>query len=99
MFSDNRLTLYCHIQPGARNNRFCGMHNQRVKIQLQAPPVDGKANSALIAYLAKQFSQPKKNISISSGLTQRKKTVQVSNIDEVPQSLLDLLDDKSNFFA
>lgn len=87
------LTLYCHVQPGARKNRLCGVHNQRLKIQLRAPPVDGKANIELVAYLANKLAQPKKNFTISSGQTHRFKTIEVTDVEEVPQLLTKLLED------
>jgi uncharacterized protein (TIGR00251 family) len=45
-----RLTVRVH--PGARKNGVTGIHADAVKIALTAPPVDGKANEALIAFLA-----------------------------------------------
>ena len=47
------------------------------KARLTAPPVDGKANDALIALLSKEFGIPKKDIKITKGLTSRNKTIEI----------------------
>ena len=48
-----RLTL--HVQPGARKTEVAGEHGDCLKIRLAAPPVDGKANTALLSWLADCF--------------------------------------------
>ena len=50
--ADGRIMLTLHIQPGARKTEFAGQHGDALKIRLAAPPVDGKANAALIAFVA-----------------------------------------------
>ena len=42
--ADGRITLTLHIQPGAKQTAFAGLHGDALKIRLAAPPVDGKAN-------------------------------------------------------
>jgi uncharacterized protein (TIGR00251 family) len=84
------LILDCYVQPGASRTRLSGIHDQRIKIQLQAPPVDGKANQMLIKYLAKLCCRPKSSVSISRGLNQRRKTVCIDDISQVPRALLEL---------
>lgn len=84
---NNRLTLYCHLQPGAKQNQICGLYNQRLKIQLKAAPVDGKANKALVEFLAKLFNIAKSKILIHKGLNQRSKTVLVEGVQQLPAVL------------
>ena len=43
------LILECHLQPAARSDDFAGLHGDRLKIRLTAPPVEGKANAYLMA--------------------------------------------------
>ena len=45
------ILLFCHLQPGARKTEFAGLHDGRIKIRINAPPVDGKANLLLITPL------------------------------------------------
>jgi uncharacterized protein len=90
---NNQLTLYCHLQPGAKKSQISGLYNERVKIQIQAPAVDGKANKALIQFLAKQFRIAKSKIVIHKGLNQRTKTVLIDDIQQIPEFLQQLEND------
>jgi len=81
------LTLFCHLQPKASKDEICGLHGDRLKIRISAPPVDGKANKHLIAYIAKQFAVPRKAVSIKSGETGRQKTLQIERPVSIPASL------------
>ena len=71
----SRLVLELHVQPGAKRTEFAGQHGERLKVRLAAPPVDGKANAALIEFLAEHYGVPKRNVSIEAGLSSRQKRV------------------------
>lgn len=71
-------TLSVRIHPGARKNAVTGLHAGAVKIALTAPPVDGKANQALIAFLAEALHLPRTRIALVSGLTSRTKTIRIT---------------------
>ena len=75
------VVLTLHIQPGAKRTECAGLHGEAMKIRLAAPPVDGKANEALIAYLAKTFGVPKSRVELISGETSRAKRVRVDGVD------------------
>lgn len=75
---DGRLLLTLHIQPGAKKTEVCGLHGDALKIRLAAPPVDGKANAALLAFVADRLSLPKSAVSLKSGQTSRRKVVEVA---------------------
>jgi hypothetical protein len=66
------------VHPGARKNGVTGIHAEAVKIALTTPPVDGKANEALIAYLAEALRLPRARIAIVAGLTSRAKTLRIT---------------------
>jgi uncharacterized protein (TIGR00251 family) len=70
------LTVRAH--PGARKNGVTGIHAGAVKIALTAPPVDGKANEALIAFLADALRLPRARISLVAGVTSRTKTLRIT---------------------
>lgn len=72
-----RLLLELHVQPGAKKSEFAGMHGERVKVRLAAPPVDGKANAELIAFLAGHYGVAKSQVEILAGLTSRRKRVSI----------------------
>lgn len=77
--SDRQTTLTLHIQPGAKKTEVAGEHGDALKIRLAAPPVDGKANSALIAFVADRLGLAKSAVSLKSGLTSRRKVLEVSD--------------------
>lgn len=76
--SDGRITLTLHIQPGAKITGIAGLHGDALKIRLAAPPVDGKANDALIRFIADTLKLPKAAVNLKSGQTSRRKVLEVS---------------------
>lgn len=74
------IVLTLHIQPGAKKTEVAGRHGDALKIRLAAPPVDGKANEALIAFLAKALGVPKANVELVSGQTSRAKRLRVAGV-------------------
>jgi len=76
--ADALLTL--HIQPGAKRTEIAGPHGDALKIRLAAPPVDGKANDCLIAYLADRLGIPKARVTLEAGITSRAKRVRVAGV-------------------
>ena len=71
-------TLTVRVRPGARKNGVTGVHAEAVKIALTTPPVDRKANEALIAFLAEALRLPRARIAIVVGLTSRAKTLRIT---------------------
>lgn len=76
----NGVTLTLHIQPGAKKTEIAGIHGDALKIRLNAPPVDGKANVALIDFLADLLKIPKSRITLKSGQTSRRKVLLIEGI-------------------
>ncbi len=75
-----RITLYC--QPGAKQTQLAGLHDGKPKIQLKAPPVDGEANKALIAFLAARCGVAKSAITLEMGAASRIKRVDVNGVTD-----------------
>ena len=71
------LLLTLHVQPGARRTEIAGAHGDALKIRLAAPPVDGKANAALIRYLADAFGVPVRQVTLVRGDSSRQKIVRI----------------------
>ena len=71
------VTLSVRAQPGAKKTALAGMYGEgpaaQLKIAVHAPPVEGRANEALIAFLADVFSLPRKSVVLLSGETNRSK--------------------------
>lgn len=71
------LTLRVHVQPSARNTEPAGVHGDRLKIRLAAPPAEGKANAALCRFIADAFAVPQRSVELTAGQGSRKKTLRV----------------------
>ncbi len=71
------------MQPGARKSEVVGEYQGCVKIRLQAPAVDNKANKALVAYVAKLLNLKKSQVVIESGHTNRKKRLALNTAVEL----------------
>ena len=72
-------TLTLHIQPGAKKTEVAGLHGDALKIRLAAPPVDGKANAALIAFVAQRLDVARSAVTLKSGQTSRRKVLEVAD--------------------
>ena len=73
------LALYC--QPGAKKTEIQGEHDGRLKIRLAAPPVEGKANDALILWLSKNLGINRSAIELLAGDLSRMKRVKISGVE------------------
>ena len=89
-WQDQNLLLSCRLQPRSSKDEFVGIQGDLLKIRIQAPPVDNKANLYLIQFLAKQFKVPKKSIQIISGQTHRNKRILIKNPTRIPTSIPEL---------
>lgn len=69
------------VIPRASKNQIQGVLGDALKIRLQAPPVDGKANEALVRFLADTLELPVRNISLLSGETGRNKRILLTGLD------------------
>lgn len=75
--TSNGITLSLYCQPGAKITKVVGLHDGCLKISLQAPALENKANELLLAWLSKQLKVPQKQIQFISGQNSRKKRVEV----------------------
>lgn len=78
---DGSVVLSLHIQPGAKQTAVVGPHGDALKIRLAAPPVDGKANAALLAFLGQKLGAggtARPAVELIAGQTSRTKRVRVT---------------------
>lgn len=80
------LNLYC--QPGAKQTKVLGLHDGYLKISLQAPAQENKANDLLLVWLSKQLKVPQKQIHFISGLNGRKKRIEIWSPISLEQVIL-----------
>jgi len=69
-----------HLSPGARRTSIVGFHGEALKIKVQAPPVEGKANAALRDFLAATLGVPKSAVLLVRGESSRDKVVAVRGL-------------------
>lgn len=78
------VTLAVRAQPGAKRTAITGIYgegaNAQLKIAVNAPPVEGRANEALIVFLAETFSVAKSAIELSSGELSRSKVFLIRGV-------------------
>ena len=87
------IKLNIHLQPGAKRTAFAGLYGQRLKVAVQAPPVDGKANKALQKLLAGWLEVAVSSVTLASGMTGREKQFLISGVspEEAKEKLEKLL--------
>jgi uncharacterized protein len=74
------ISLTLVIAPRSGRDEVAGIVGNAIKIKLKAPPVEGRANEALLDFLAKQLSVPRPSVNILSGATGRHKVVTVAGL-------------------
>ena len=74
--------LSIRVQPRAKRDEVVGERDGAIVIRLKAPPVDGKANAALIGFLAKAAGVSRSQVEIVRGASSRLKAVRVSGVGE-----------------
>ena len=81
------LLLRLNVRPGARHDAFVDIHGDRLRVQLAAPPVDGKANRQLMNWLAGQFGVKRRAVSIETGTHSRLKRVRICEPASLPDGI------------
>ena len=70
------------VQPRARKNAITGAVGDALKLALTAPPVEGKANRAVVEFFADIFKIPRSSVTIASGETSRLKIIRISGLSK-----------------
>jgi len=82
------LTLSLRVQPGAGSDEFAGSYgNSHYRVRIKAPPVDGKANRHLAAFLAKEFGVAKAAVELVRGKASRDKLFRIQSPGKLPPCL------------
>ncbi len=82
------ITLTLHVQPGAKRSEITGLHGDALKLKLAAPPVEGRANEALLRFIADLFEVPLRQVELKQGGQSRHKVVAITDSKVAPESLL-----------
>ena len=76
------VTLAVRVVPRAGRTAVAGVRGDALLVRLAAAPVDGAANDALVAFLAKLFEVPRRDITLVAGHTSRDKRISISGLTE-----------------
>lgn len=79
--TDGTISIRLHVQPKASKSRIVGIHDGCLKIAVTAPPVEGKANKAVVKFLADLLGVPVRDVTVKSGSQSRRKLVVVKVLD------------------
>ena len=74
------VSLAIYVQPRASRVGIVGLHDGRLKLAITSPPVEGQANSQVIAFLAKLFRVPKGAVNLESGSLGRSKRLTIGGL-------------------
>jgi hypothetical protein len=85
-------TLAVRVHPGAKRDAIVGMHGGTLKVAITAPATDGRANDALIAFVAERLRVPRARVSLLAGATSRTKTLRIQGTSaaEVQAALVEV---------
>jgi uncharacterized protein (TIGR00251 family) len=78
---DDGVVLHVHVQPSAGRTAIVGRHGHAVKVRVAAPPVDDRANDAIVALLAGLTELPAAKVEVVSGGHSRSKRVRLAGLD------------------
>lgn len=78
--TDGAVGVHIYVQPKASKSAFVGLHDGCLKLAISSPPVDNKANKAVISFLAEFFQVPQKDIRLCSGEKSRRKLLSINGI-------------------
>jgi uncharacterized protein (TIGR00251 family) len=70
-------TFQVRVQPRAKKNAVAGEVGEALKLALTAPPIEGRANQACIAFLAELLNVPRSSVTIAAGQSSRNKVIRV----------------------
>ena len=76
--SGDGVLLQLSVIPNARRTEVDGLHDGALRVRLAAPPIDGRANEALVAWLAKALGVPKRDVELLRGESGRRKQVAIA---------------------
>ena len=72
------VLLQVSVMPNAKRTEVDGLHDGALRVRLAAPPIDGRANEALIAWLAKALGVPRRDVEVLRGESSRRKQVAIA---------------------
>jgi uncharacterized protein (TIGR00251 family) len=89
--ADGGVRIAVHIAPNAKRSEVLGIHDGALKIRLQAQPIEGKANAALVKFIAGALGVARSSVAITHGHTNQRKLLEVGATSVTPEMVERLL--------
>jgi uncharacterized protein (TIGR00251 family) len=86
--AEGTVTISVHAQPGAKRSEVAGLHDAAVKIRVNAPALEDRANAALVEFLADRFDVPKRDVRLLAGERSRQKRFEIRGSRLAPAEAL-----------
>jgi uncharacterized protein (TIGR00251 family) len=74
------VRIQLHVQPGASTSEVVGLHGDRIRLRIHSPPIDGRANEAVLKWIAARLGVPRRAVTLVRGEKSRQKTVEVAGM-------------------
>jgi uncharacterized protein (TIGR00251 family) len=74
------VRIQLHVQPGASTTEVVGLHGDRIRLRIQSPPIDGRANEAVLQWIAERLGVPRRAVTLVRGEKSRAKTVEILGV-------------------
>ena len=82
------VLLQVSVVPNAKRTEVDGLHDGALRVRLAAPPIDGRANEALVAWIAKQVGVPRRDVELVRGQASRRKQLAIAVSHDVAAAWL-----------
>ena len=79
---NDRVSFRIRVRPSASRNEIKRLHGEALRVDINAPPIRGKANRECIKFLAKKLKMPKSDIKIIAGLKSKDKLIKIKGISK-----------------
>ena len=87
-YNHDELIINVYLQPGAKKNELLGLYNNALKIRLNVPPIEGRANKALIKLIAELFHVPIRQVALVRGQQSKHKVLTIKGSTHDPERLI-----------
>lgn len=77
----DKVLLRLKVVPNASKSQIAGLHGEAIRVRIQAPPVDGKANAALVKFFAEELGIARKQVEVESGSLSQHKTLAITGLN------------------
>jgi len=79
---EGKILINLHVLPNAKKTEILGIYNNKLKIKISSPAIEGKANKEVIKFFSKYFKISKSSIKIIKGEKSKEKIIEINDKNE-----------------